>query len=366
MDRKRIAILYGGKSGEHDVSRLSAASVLAHLDTERYEPILIGITEEGVWYLQEHAKSGLDGLRIETASEMIVGAVPGRGFTVRGAPLPADFVFPVLHGTFGEDGTVQGLLELVESPYAGAGVLPSALGMNKGFAKRLWRDAGLPVVPFIEVRDHEVAGDLSGVEAVLERCIGELKLPLFVKPASAGSSVGVSKVTKRGDLLPAIRIALHHDSTALVEPAIRGKEIECSVIGTSSPESFTPGEIVPTHEFYSYEAKYIDPEGAVLRVPADIDGESMRNIRVIAEKAYGVLGVDGMARVDFFLEDGTGAILLNEINTIPGFTSISMFSRMCEASGLSYAALLEELIDIGIERFAASRRKSYDRDRDHQ
>ncbi|MBN2551422.1 MAG: D-alanine--D-alanine ligase, partial [Spirochaetales bacterium] len=265
--------------------------------------------------------------------------------------IDADVVFPVLHGTFGEDGTVQGLLETADLAYVGAGVLASSVAMDKEKTKELWRQSGLPVVDFVVVRDDCA----RSVAAVLER----LSPPLFVKPVTAGSSVGVSKVHDRDELQPAIAEALRYDLKAMAEPAIKGREIECAVLGNESPLAFTPGEILPAHEFYSYEAKYVDPDGAELKLPADLPDPVSREIRRVAVAAFRAIECSGMARVDFFLQEGSGRILLNEINTIPGFTNISMYPKMCEADGLSYPELLDRLIDLGTERHRRRRSLRY-------
>lgn len=356
---KVVGILYGGKTGEHEVSCRSAASVVANLDRALYEPLLIGIDGEGTWYLQESTALEVASLGLERREERIVSAVPGRGLATPGGALHVDFVFPVLHGTFGEDGTVQGLLEVVELPYAGAGVLGSALGMDKIFAKHLWERAGLPVVPYFEVTRQTLNAGASSVNEISERAGREFGFPVFVKPVCAGSSVGVSKVEGPQELRAALELALHFDTRAMVERSMRGKEVECSVIGNSSPRAFTPGEVDSTHAFYDYEAKYVDPDGAALIVPARLPEEKLTEVRRLAAAAYRACGVTGMARVDFFVDGKSGALYLNEINTIPGFTNISMFSRMCEAEGISYTRLLTMVIELGFEQFQERRSLEY-------
>ena len=360
----RIAILYGGKSGEHDVSLLSAASIIRNLDRS-HRLHLIGITKTGAWHLQPESVLAScledDGPLELRADGPDVLAVPGTGLRVYGArgssDLPLDVVFPVLHGTFGEDGTVQGLLECAGLAYVGAGVMGSAIAMDKETSKTLWREAGLPVVPSLTARlaDLERLEELS---AEIERRFG---WPVFVKPAGCGSSVGASKAGTRSDMKSALHTALLCDTKALVEPFIAAREIECAVLGNENPRAFPPGEIVPSHEFYDYDAKYIDPLGAKLVIPAMIGEESAQRITAIALSAYRAAGLSGMARVDFFIDRNDDTIYLNEANTIPGFTSISMYPKMCEAGGLPYPALLDELLRLATERHAARAGLRYER-----
>lgn len=355
---KRIGILYGGKTGEHEVSCRSAASVLDQLDPSLYEPILIGIDDEGVWYLQkETIREKSDGrLSVVANPEHRIHALPGRGLGTRDGDLAIDFVFPVLHGTFGEDGTVQGLLEVVELPYAGANVMGSAVGMDKIAAKRLWQQAGLPVVPYLEVTKEQLRGAGAFVDGISRRVESELRYPVFVKPVCAGSSVGVSRVETAADLGPALELALRFDTRALVEREIRGKEVECSVVGNRDPRAFTPGEIVPVkHAFYDYDAKYVDPDGAQLLIPAELPQDKLEEIKSLAKSGFAAAYAIGMARIDFLVEGTDGAAYLNEINTIPGFTNISMFSRMCGADGVTYPELLTKIIELGLEHFRERR-----------
>ena len=346
-----VAILYGGKSGEHEVSLRSAYSVYTHLDSSQFTPLLIGIDIKGRWYLQpENPETLNDTLQIITGENRLVFAAPGDGLYCGGKKLPSDFVFPVLHGSFGEDGTVQGLLELCGLPYAGAGVLGSSLAMDKAATKTAWSAAGLPIVPFLRVDSQELTAEGSLKQETADRIRSTFSGPLFVKPLRAGSSVGVSRADSWNELEPALHEALRFDTAAIVEPAVNAREVECSVIGNFTTETFIPGEILPTHSFYDYEAKYIDPDGAVLQLPADLPAEDLKKIQEIASKAYLAAGTEGMARVDFFVDKTSGEILLNEINTIPGFTSISMFPRMCEAGGLDYRDLISRMIFLGLER----------------
>jgi D-alanine-D-alanine ligase len=344
-----ICVLYGGRSGEHEVSLRSAASVVKNLDPNKYRVTAVGIDAAGRWHLQERISlRSLPGqgevLAIEEGSRPL-SVVPSDGIHAGGRRLEIDCVFPVLHGTFGEDGTVQGLLEIAGLPYVGAGVLGSSVSMDKEAAKRLWRDRGLPVVEF-------TIADRQGSEEDWKKAAAPLGWPLFVKPCAAGSSLGASRASHEGELAPAIRDALRYDTRALVEKCVDAREIECSVIGNSRPRAFLPGEVVPSagHGFYDYEAKYIDPDGALLEAPAKIGEDARDRIMRLAEAAYSAVRCEGMARVDFFLERRTGEVLLNEINTIPGFTSISMFPRMCEASGLSYPRLLDTLVELALAR----------------
>ncbi len=363
MERKTIGILYGGRTGEHEVSCRSAASVISNLDPAAYLPLPIGIDKRGTWYLQERiAFTGSGDIRylvIEASEDRMVTVVPGRGLAVAGRPLVVDLIFPVLHGTFGEDGTIQGLLEIAGIPYAGAGVLASALAMDKAMTKSVWQRADLPVVPFMTVSKVEAAGSPKALEELAHAARARFGMPLFVKPVCAGSSLGVSRVEAIEQFDPAVEEALRFDLRAMVEPCIIGREIECSVVGNDHPEAYLPGEIVSNHSFYDYEAKYLDPDGARIVVPADLPEKRREEVRALAVAAYRAAGIEGMARVDFFLEAKSGAILLNELNPIPGFTNISMFARMCEASGLPYPALLSRIIGLGFERFSAHEALQY-------
>ena len=368
---KTIAILYGGKSGEHEVSLISAASIVRNLDPAKYRLLLVGITKAGVWLLQEPSVLELARAKAEakpagsSEGDMVglppirsgrpVYAAPGAGLVAEMPsggvePLPCDLVFPVLHGTFGEDGTIQGLLECANLPYVGAGVLGSAVGMDKQVAKELWIREGLPVVDFIAVRkaDRANPGFMASLVRKIEARFG---WPCFVKPACCGSSVGASKASGLASLEKALDDALLYDEKVLVEQFISAREVECAVLGNEAPKAFAPGEIVPTHEFYDYEAKYKDPNGAALRIPAPISPQQTEAVMSLAIRAYKACALSGMARVDFFVDKRTGNVLLNEVNTIPGFTAISMYPRLCGAGGLIYGALLDTLIGLAAERF---------------
>ena len=363
MKRRRVAVLFGGRSAEHEVSCLSARSVIDALDPARTEVIPIGITREGRW----HRVAGPPALPSETgrmpeiteASGSVVELAAEGTSTeivgVDGSREPIDVVFPVLHGPYGEDGTVQGLLELAGVPYVGAGVLGSAIGMDKDVQKRLFRAAGLPVGPYEAVREPVWIDDPESVEAAAEA----LGYPLFAKPATLGSSVGVSKLHGPQDLAGGLDEAFRYARDALLEKAAEGaREIECAVLGNDDPVASVAGEIVPEgHEFYDYEAKYLDEHGAELVIPADLKPGVLEDVQRLAVAAFAAVKCAGMARVDFFLL-GEDELWLNELNTIPGFTSISMYPKLWEASGLSYRELVERLLDLAVERHEAERKST--------
>jgi len=348
MSKTPIALLYGGRSGEHEVSLRSAASVFGHLNKDRYDIYLIGISRDGIWYLQDPPSLPEKSLTIAEDPARIVSVLPGRGLFCNG-PLSAEVVFPVLHGTYGEDGTIQGLFEMADLAYVGAPVGGSYLGMDKDIAKIVWQHHSLPVVPFRTLKKQETEESSFSWEDWTDRVINEFGLPLFIKPSQSGSSVGVSRAADRGDVRTAAEAAFRFDRKILVEPAVEAREIECSVIGNEQPRSYPPGELEPTHDFYDYEAKYIDPDGAGLIIPARLDDKTAQAVRTAAVNAYKALECRGMARVDFFLDKNSGEFFLNEINTIPGFTNISMFALMCESGGLGYADLLDTLIQYALE-----------------
>jgi D-alanine-D-alanine ligase len=352
----RVVILFGGRSAEHEISILSARNILGALDRARFEPVLIGIDKQGRWRPQpERSLAGAigDPRRLaldESAAPLVTTPTPSAIAQALGRD---DVVFPILHGTYGEDGTVQGLLELADVAYVGSGVLGSAVGMDKDVSKRLLRDAGIPVVDFQVVTAAEVRAD----PAVVAARGAPLGYPLFVKPANAGSSVGVSKVRAPGELARAVVAALAFDRKVLLERAVDAREIECAVLGNDAPVASVPGEIIVHHRdgFYSYDAKYVDAEGASWKIPADIAPETQRRVQELAVATFRALELAGMARVDFFLDRGSGALSVNEVNTIPGFTAASMYPKMWEASGLSGPALVSRLIDLAIERRDARR-----------
>jgi len=358
----RVAVIFGGRSGEHEVSLASATSIMENIDRSKYEVIPVGITKEGRWLLDgepmKALKSGYTGtgqepalVAIEAHRDDVVPTDSDRGNPGTGR-LVADVVFPVLHGPYGEDGTVQGLLELAGVPYVGAGVLASATGMDKAIMKALFLHQGLPVVEHLVVARREWERDTKGSMDRIEDCIG---YPCFVKPANLGSSVGVSKAIGREDLARALATAARYDRKLLVERGIDCREIECSVLGNDEPIASVPGEIIPSREFYDYLAKYVD-EGSRLIIPAPISPETTEEIRRIAVAAFKAIDCAGMARVDFFLERSSGKVYLNEINTIPGFTQISMYPKLWEASGLPYPRLIDRLIELALERHAEKMR----------
>ncbi|MBK5286891.1 MAG: D-alanine--D-alanine ligase [Acidimicrobiia bacterium] len=341
-------VLFGGRSAEHDVSRVTAAAVAKALDPDRYDVIPVAITTDGQWHAAEDAAALLaagpellptafpvEGPELESLGTVV--ATSGR----RG--LDVDVVLPLLHGPFGEDGTVQGLLELADLPYVGSGVLGSAVGMHKGAMKQMFKAAGIPQCAFLEFREGQ---DLAAFRA---RVISELGLPCFVKPANMGSSVGVSKAHTEAELDAAIALALTYDEEILAEEMVTGREIEVAVLGSLHPEASLPGEVVPGAEFYSYADKYEDG-AAQLLAPAPLSDAATEEVRALALRAFTACRCDGMARVDCFYDEGGRGFLLNEVNTIPGFTPISMYPKLWEVSGVPYPALLDRLIELAIER----------------
>ncbi len=356
--KMKIGVLYGGRSGEHDVSLCSAASVVAALDKNKYKVIAIGIDRDGKWYVQEkpeivpHKDFGKV-LALKKKGQWLVNHFQQNNqlhlydLKNKNKKVAIDVVFPVLHGTFGEDGTLQGLLELAMVPYVGADVIGSSVGMDKDVAKRLLKEAGIPVVSSITLNKRQWK---NNAQDIIQNAMDKLGLPLFVKPVCTGSSVGIKKVKEKESLAKAINFAFQFDTRVMMEKAIDCREIECAVLGNENPAASVLGEIIPKHEFYSYEAKYIDPDGAKLIIPAQIDSNLSEKIRKIAVDGYEALGCSGMARVDFFLDKNTAEFYLNEINTIPGFTSISMYPKLWEATGLEYSKLLDKLIELALER----------------
>jgi len=360
--RIRLGILFGGRSGEHDVSLISAASVMKALDPAKYEIVPIGITRDGRWRVGSGAVQLL--AQVLESGEPVTPSVDPAGpkllplspsTPARSSRPEVDVIFPVLHGTFGEDGTVQGLLELADLPYVGAGVLASAVGMDKDVMKRLFRDAGLPVVPWELVRRADWEKDPTAVRKRIQK---KLRYPLFVKPANLGSSVGISKVHNRRELPAAINLAAQYDRKILVEKGIDAREIECSVLGNDHPRASLPGEVVPVNEFYDYEAKYLQ-EGSELIIPAPLTARQTRQVQEVAVRAFQAIDGAGMGRVDFLLDRKTGRVYLSEINTIPGFTSISMYPKLWEASGVPYSELLDRLIELALERHQEKSRTRY-------
>ena len=361
----RVAVLYGGRSSEHEISLLSAASVIRNLDRSRFEVVPIGIDHNGQWYrggMTELDSSKSKGLQLpERAGNAVVlppavsagsaQLIPMGGAGTVAQALSFDVVFPVMHGTNCEDGAIQGLLELSEVPYVGPGILASAVGMDKDFSKRLVQASGIQVVPSVTLKKTEW---LSDREACLRKVGAALRTPMFVKPASLGSSVGVHKVKNTSDLASALDDAFQYDLKVLVERGVNAREIEFAVLESSRPGEpplvSVPGEIIPQHEFYSYEAKYLDENGAALELPAKLSPELVRKGQEIARTVFQTLECEGMSRVDLFLDKDSGELYFNEINTIPGFTSISMYPKMMEASGVPYSELLTRLIELAIQR----------------
>jgi D-alanine-D-alanine ligase len=391
----RVGILFGGRSGEHEISLLSAASVFKAIDQNKYEVVPIGITKQGRWVTSADAERLLAGkpleperqLRagdpdataaaavIQTGQAVVVPPEPhksGAGMTPFQTEAPArraadrainvDVIFPVLHGTFGEDGTVQGLLELAEIPYVGAGVLGSAAGMDKDIMKSLFRAAGLPIVKHVTVLRSDWESQPKKVQKTIER---SLKYPVFVKPANLGSSVGISKAHDRKELGPALAEAARFDRKIVIEQGVGGKngkarEIECAVLGNDQPKASVAGEIVPSAEFYDYSAKYLD-EGSQLIIPAKLTRAEAKKVQELAVGAFRAVDCSGLGRVDFLMDPKSRKIFLNEINTMPGFTSISMYPKLWAASGVSYPQLIESLIQLGIERHQEKKRNQYNR-----
>ena len=376
MKRLRVGVLYGGRSGEHEVSLASAASVFAHLDRARYEPVPIRIEKDGRWALADKppatmiAGEVIEQSRMEASrpmregrevhfvawpsDETILSIDRSRGHD---AEVPAavvtglslDVIFPMLHGPYGEDGTIQGLLELANIPYVGAGVLASAVGMDKGVMKALFAARGLPVCPYRVVLRHEWEADADTIAAELEKA---LKYPMFVKPANLGSSVGISKAKDAAGLRDAMALAGSFDRKIVIEAAVpNAREIECAVLGNDTPTASVPGEVVPSREFYDYESKYLD-QGSQSIVPADLPKKTADQVKKLSIDAFKAIDGAGMSRVDFLLSRDTGKLYVNEVNTIPGFTTISMYPQLWAASGVDYPALLDRLIALALERHA--------------
>jgi D-alanine-D-alanine ligase len=352
VKKLRIAVLYGGTSAEHEVSVVSARSVLAAIDRDKYDVLPIAITKSGEWLLPDRAPNELkaaDGSLPEVGDGQAVVLREGGELLASRArtEAPIDLVFVLLHGPGGEDGTVQGLLETLGVPYVGAGVAASALGMDKSLQKPIFANAGIPVTPWITISAAEFDRD---PQAAVRRARDAIALPAFTKPANLGSSVGVSKCHTAGELQRGIELAFEHDHTILVEHAIEGRELECGVLGNDEPEASVVGEVVPANEFYDYEAKYLI-EGSKLIIPASVSEEISEQVRRYAVHAFQAIGCAGMARVDFFVHgESADEILLNEINTIPGFTPISMYPKLWEAAGIPYAKLIDRLIELALER----------------
>ena len=361
MKRLRVGVLFGGRSTEHEVSILSAQSIIAAMDPQRFEAVPLYIDKEGRWLTGDSLKRLVSNaaarnyvyLPPDPTQHSLVPAQDGKppsplaGEGRGGGLLPLDVVFPVFHGLNGEDGTIQGVLELANLPYVGAGVLGSALGLDKIYMKRAFAAAGLPVVDYLPVTRRQYERDPDAFIARVEERLG---YPCFTKFANSGSSVGTTKAHNRAELVEGLRLASTFDRKLLVERAVDARELEISVLGNDEPEASVVGEVVPAHEFYDYEAKYLD-EGSRLLIPAPVDDAVAQEARSMAVRAFQAVDAAGMARVDFFLERTSGRLLLNELNTIPGFTRISMYPKLWEASGLLYPKLIERLVELAIERF---------------
>ncbi|RCK80774.1 MAG: D-alanine--D-alanine ligase [Candidatus Ozemobacter sibiricus] len=370
-----VGVIFGGRSGEHEVSLVSAQSIIKALDPHKYEVVPIGISKRGTWlvgadpqkFLPDPTAPGRLPEKVAASASTAAGAAVSpdlgqtgligdpshRGLvlldkTGPGERVKLDVLFPVVHGTYGEDGTLQGLLEMADIPYVGCGVLASALGMDKTAAKRVFRDAGLPIGDFREFLRRDIK---TRTAAVVEQIEAQFTYPCFVKPVNSGSSVGVSKAHDRGELIKALHLAARYDRKVLVEEFIDGRELEVSVLGNDDPIASVPGEIVPCNEFYDYNAKYIDNKSE-LHIPAELSAEQTAEIRRLAIAAFKALDCAGMARVDFFLDRRSGKLLINEVNTIPGFTSISMYPKLWEASGIPYPELVDRLIKLALERYS--------------
>lgn len=384
MSKIRVGIIFGGKSTEHEVSLQSAKNVIEALDKSKFEPVLIGIDKTGRWQLTDSANYLLNAdnpklikinhsnnpvtLIPDQSSTRLIQLDPNNLTVQQHKNLSVDVVFPVLHGPLGEDGTIQGLLKLFNVPFVGCSVLGSAIGMDKDVMKRLLRDAGIPIAKFLvlkqsdylhshprsnrgsrNIMDSRLRGNDKETRMTFQATKKQLGLQIFIKPANAGSSVGVSKVETEQEFAKAVEKAFKYDTKILIEQGIKGREIEVSVLGNDDPKASLPGEVIPTKDFYSYDAKYIDEDGAKLQIPAELTKKQIDKIQTVALNAYKVLCCEGMARVDMFLTE-SGEVLVNEINTIPGFTKISMYPKLWEVSGLPYRELITRLIELAIDR----------------
>jgi D-alanine-D-alanine ligase len=365
MTRLRVGVVYGGRSGEHEISLRSAATVIGALDPQRFDVVPIAITKDGRWLTGRDSRRLLEEAQrvlapvVEHGQEVMLPPVPSRGALVPvsggAGQLALDVVFPVLHGTFGEDGTIQGLLDMAGIPYVGAGVLASSVGMDKAVMKAMFRDAGLPGCHWIVARP--ASESLAEIRARVE---SELGFPCFVKPCNLGSSVGVAKVKTPGELGAAVADAAAYDPKVIIEEAIDARELECGVLGNEQAEASVVGELLPSHEFYDYADKYVDDKVRWV-IPAELPAAITESVRTLAVRAFHAIDCSGSARVDFFLERGSDRLLLNEINTMPGFTSASMYPLMWQASGVPLPALVEKLVTLARERHAtrANRRFSF-------
>ena len=338
----RIAVIFGGQSSEHEVSRVSASYVMRNLNETKYDVIKVGITKKGSWHIYDGSIENIENGEWEKN-------VTDGGFAIIDSIIrQADVFFPVLHGRYGEDGSIQGLFELINKPYVGPGVLGSALGMDKVYSKIIFEDEGIPQARYIVLKRNQIKENIQEAIRIVEE---KFDYPCFVKPSNAGSSVGISKAHNRNELINALNLAGLHDTKIIIEEFIEAREIECAVLGNDNPIASVVGEIIPSREFYDYDSKYNDGTSQVV-IPAELDESLADNIREYAKKAFRALDCSGMSRVDFFVHKRTGEIFINEINTIPGFTSISMYPKLLEASGIGYSDLLDRLIKLALERYS--------------
>lgn len=359
----RWMLIYGGRSGEHEVSLRSAAFVNRSLQEAGIEVVPLGISLQGFWYLQDPQNPESFLLDLKEDPSRLVSLQPGKGFLRSdGSVIEMTGVFPVIHGTYGEDGTLQGLLEMMDMPYVGAHVLSSALAMDKITAKILWESQGLPIVPYRVIEQWQWQDEDFDRKDFVKEALSSLGLPLFIKPSNTGSSVGVCRAETIEEIQEGIQDALRFDTRVLIEKAVNAREIELSLMGNHQVKAFLPGEIAPTHSFYDYDAKYIDPDGAALIIPADLSPEMMEEARTIAVEAYRQLNLKGLSRVDLFLDKESDQFYINEINTMPGFTSISMFPMLCKEGGLEGASLMKELIELALERYEEHNHLQFRRD----
>lgn len=361
MSTIRVGVIFGGRSGEHEVSVQSARSIISSLDPNRYEVVPIGIDKTGRWHVGEAAGRTLatgsafvleDGEENQPRLNVQETAAQDTAVVPRDAVRGVDVFVPALHGSYGEDGTIQGMLEMLNVPYVGAGVLASAVGMDKTFMKRLFSVAGLPQVNYTFFTQQRYEREAKAVKAEIEGAFG---YPCFVKPANMGSSVGISKVKDETMLDSAIKLALRYDNKVIVEEGLDVREVEVGVLGNENPEASIAGEIVPSNEFYDYRAKYVDGESALI-IPAPLSDATMAEVRQMAIAAYQAVDCTGLARVDFFIEKNTDRVILNEINTMPGFTRYSMYPKLWEASGVPYQELIDRLISLALQRHEEKRR----------
>jgi len=351
---KKAGILFGGKSAEHEISLLSAKNVYEAIDRTKFDPVLIGIDKTGRWLLNDaaqfllnHDNPALVKLNPDGKPVTVRPESGGMFYAESAGSFKLDVVFPILHGPFGEDGTIQGFLKLADIPFIGPGVLGSAVGMDKDIMKRLLRDAQIPIGKFFTLKGNEKIPSFAEIEA-------GLGAPFFIKPANMGSSVGISKVHNEGEYASAVKDAFKYDTKIIIEEFIPGREIECAVLGNEEPAASVPGEIIPSHEFYSYDAKYLDEKGASFEIPANVDETVKKRVQELAIKVFKTLCCEGLSRVDFFLKKN-GELVVNEINTMPGFTRISMYPKLWEASGIGYTELITRLIELAVSRFEKER-----------